>query len=279
MGNIRSVGVAEAVELVASGVVRVVDVRTPEEYESLGHIPESALIPLNLIVSAPAVLHDEKRPLLVCCEHGVRSAQAAHFLSEAGFPDVLNLAGGMSVWDGPRVQAPGRILGPSSWLLQSARFLPRSGEALDLACGRGRHSLLLAVAGLSVLAVDRDASAIAALQTWGERLGLSLRGQVSDVESPGFELPEDAFAVIVVFRFLHRPLLPRLVRALAPGGVIVYETYVRDDAHPSGVSNPEFLLERGELREAFASLEILAHQEGVFDTHPLDAIVARRAAG
>jgi rhodanese-related sulfurtransferase len=276
MAKIRTVGGAEAVDLVASGAVRVVDVRTPEEYETLGHIPDAALIPLNLILSAPAVLQREARPLLVCCEHGVRSVQAAQFLVEAGFPDVLNLSGGMSLWDGPRASGPGRILGPSPWLLENARLLPRGGEALDLACGPGRHALLLAGAGFAVRALDRDREAIERLRGVGQRLGLPLAAEVADLESPSFELPDAAYALIVVFRFLHRPLFPRLARALSTGGVLIYETYVRDGLNPPGVDNPDFLLEPGELHNAFPSLEILAGREGVFGGPPVAGIVARR---
>src|SRR5262245_33675031 len=152
--------------LVAEGAVRVLDVRTPGEYSSLGHIPGAVLLPVDLIPVAPATLSREGAPWLVCCEHGVRSAHAAAFLARAGFTGLLNLQGGMSCWRGPRDHTGGDPFGPagpSSWLVTNAHLLPAGGEALDVACGRGRHSLLLAAAGVRVTALDRDEGKIALL--------------------------------------------------------------------------------------------------------------------
>ena len=116
----RSVDVAEAERLVAGGGVQVLDVRTPSEYRNLGHIEGAALLPVDLIACAVATLPRDDRPLLVYCEHGVRSAYAARFLARAGFPQVLNMSGGMSCWRGPRLglprpysSIPPRMLSPS----------------------------------------------------------------------------------------------------------------------------------------------------------------------
>ncbi|HWX23620.1 MAG TPA: rhodanese-like domain-containing protein [Vicinamibacteria bacterium] len=269
---------SEALGLVASGAVRVLDVRSPEEYAQLGHIPGSLLIPAPFVVSAPAVLEDGP-PLLVCCEHGVRSRHAAALLSRAGLPGVLNLLGGMSVWPGPREMAEGRILGPSAWLLGNADLLPRRGRVLDVASGRGRHALLLGAMGLSVKAVDRDREALGALGGWAERLGVSLETEVLDLETDGGNLGQDAYALILVFRYLHRPLVPRLLAALAPGGVLLYETYTKDQAKRGCPTNPAFLLEPGELLSLMGGLEVLRHREGDFEEGCLASVAARRPLG
>ena len=78
-------------------------------------------------------------------------------------------------WNGPREFGPGVLRGPSAWLIENADLLPRGGKVLDVACGRGRHALLMASAGFDVHAIDRDPEAIAFLSDTANRLGLKLR--------------------------------------------------------------------------------------------------------
>jgi rhodanese-related sulfurtransferase len=277
----RSISPGEAERLVREGTVRVLDVRTAEEYRSLGHIPGAILLPVDLIASAPATLQADGKPILVACEHGVRSATAARFLSRAGFEGILNLSGGMSRWEGPRDFSPGDPCGPegpAEWLVQNADLLPRGGEALDVACGAGRHALLLAGAGYRVRAVDRDASKIEALGRLAARLGLPLSAEILDLESvPGADLGDAACDLIVVFRYLHRPLFPSLVRALRPGGMLLYETFTLEQARRGRPpSHPDFLLRPGELPGLVAPLKILREREGEFGGGMVAAVAARR---
>src|SRR5262245_36253268 len=196
IGNVAA-GAAQA--MVAAGEVRVLDVRNPDEWANLGTIPGAILLPTDLIACAAATLPREGAPILVCCEHGVRSRMAARFLADVGFPRVLNMTGGMSTWTGPRQYEAHDIdpvVGPSSWLLANADLLQpeatcAQGEpaaprlrALDVACGRGRHALLLALAGLEVRAVDRGSEAVAALRWAAGRLRLPITAEVVDLESP-----------------------------------------------------------------------------------------------
>ena len=101
----------EAERLLSLGAVAL-DVRTPREHEELGHIPGALLLPVELVHAAPAALPDDGRPVVVVCEHGVRSRQAAAILAEAGI-QVSNMTGGMSRWTGPRVHEPSPVAGPS----------------------------------------------------------------------------------------------------------------------------------------------------------------------
>src|SRR5512147_3077450 len=103
---------------------------------------------------------------------------------------------------------------PCAWLVDNYRLLPHAGDALDVACGRGRHAIWLAESGLTTMALDRDRTAIEALNREAERRGLPLRAETVDLEN-GQPFPEpDSFDVIVGFHYLHRPLFPALVAAL-----------------------------------------------------------------
>jgi SAM-dependent methyltransferase len=165
---------------------------------------------------------------------------------------------------------------PCTWLVDNYRLLPRTGDALDVACGRGRHAIWLAESGLTTTAVDHDGAAIEALNREAERRDLPLRAEKVDLENgQPFPAP-DSFDVIVGFHYLHRPLFPALVAALRPGGVLVYETFTRAQAVRGRPTNPAFLLESGELGELVRPLDILAHREGDYDGRMVASIIARR---
>ena len=93
----------ERAEALVEAGATVLDVRTLGEFVALGHIPGARLLPVNLIACAPAMLDAPDRPVLVCCEHAVRSRVAARLLAQAGFSQVFELADGMAAWAGPRV--------------------------------------------------------------------------------------------------------------------------------------------------------------------------------
>lgn len=151
---------------------------------------------------------------------------------------------------------------PSPWLLRCADLLPDGGRVLDVACGRGRHALVLAAAGFTVTAVDRDPELLAAVAAAAAEHDLSVTTVEMDLEGEGTFLGEAAYDAIVGFRYLHRPLFPALARALAPGGLLVYETFTRAQARSSHPKNPAFLLEAGELPKLVAPLHVLRYHEG-----------------
>ena len=262
--------------LLARGAL-VLDVRTPREHEELGHIPGALLLPLELVAAAPAVLADG-RPVVVVCEHGVRSRRAAVLLAEAGV-EAFNMAGGMSRWVGPRVHEPSSVAGPSPWLLSNARLAPRGARTLDVACGRGRHALFLASAGYPVRAVDREEGQVGRLNALARRLQLPLDAAVVDLEVGDVDLGEEEWELVLVFNYLHRPLFPSLVRALKPGGVLLYETFTCEQARRGRPKSPEHLLEPGELPRLVAPLEVVRQREGEFDGGAVASVVARKADG
>jgi dihydroneopterin aldolase len=160
---------------------------------------------------------------------------------------------------------------PAQFLKDSLPLLPR-GHALDLACGRGRNALFLAAHGFTVEAVDRDEQALAELQSAATQHGLgsiSTRAvELEDAARPP-EIRAAGYDVILGFFYLHRTLFPALLRALKPGGVLVYETFLVDNhlrhGHPR---RREFCLERNELLDLTRGLRVLRYDEGEHaDTH------------
>ena len=279
-GPYRDVDPTEAQRLVEANAVEILDVRTPEEYEGLGHIPGATLLPLNLLPSALGTFPRDGKPMLVYCEHGIRSTQAAGFLGQAGFPGVLNLRGGFVDWKGAKEHTAGTPFGPRgpcSWLLENADVLPPEGKALDLACGGGRHALLLAVAGLEVLAVDQDTERITALRNIARRLDLPMVAETMDLEAKSVTLGVGAYALIVCVHYLHRPLFPQLIKALAPGGLLLYETFTVDQKKYGKPSNPDFLLEHGELERLVEGLEVVNQRDGEFEGRCVASVAARKA--
>ena len=277
MPDFTTIDHAEAQRLIAADAALVLDVRTPGEYEQLGHIPGAWLLPVDLVASAPAVLPKDDRPVLVYCEHGMRSVAASQLLAAAGIDRVLNLAGGLAPWRGPREFGPGVLRGPSSWLIENADLLPRGGRVLDVACGRGRHALLLASAGFDVHAIDRDPDAIEFVRAMADRLSLRLEARVIDLETePPPSLPTHGYDAVLVFNYLHRPLMPALRDAIMPSGRIFYETFATRQAERGHPKNPAFLLTDGELMALMKPLAILRSREGEFDGRFLASVVAER---
>ncbi len=222
------------------------------------------------------MLPDNQQPVLVYCEHGVRSVAASRLLAAAGVPAVLNLAGGLAGWSGPREFGDGVLRGPSPWLIDNADLLPRGGKVLDVACGRGRHALLMASAGFEVRAIDRNPDAIEFLKITAARLNLHVDAAIVDLET---EPPPDlagTFEAILVFNYLHRALMPALRDAVAPGGRIFYETFTTRQAERGHPKNPDFLLRDGELTELMRPLTIVRAREGEFDGRFIASVVAER---
>jgi len=159
------------------------------------------------------------------------------------------------------------------------RSAAERGPVVDLACGRGRHCIAAAENGAHAIGVDRDPELLTELCALGRRRGLRVDAVRADLENqPEIPLKPGCCAAILVFRFLFRPLAPRIEQALLPGGLLLYETFTaRQRELGSGPRNPAFLLAEGELPELFPGLEVLAFWEGVTDGAS-PAALARLAA-
>jgi SAM-dependent methyltransferase len=164
---------------------------------------------------------------------------------------------------------------PSRWLTDHLDLLPKGRPVLDVASGRGRHARLVAAAGWAVHAIDRDPAALDALRAVPGLAG-TVTTTVIDLEAGPVSLGDRQYGAILVFNYLHRPLLPALVAALEPGGVLIYETFTRGQAARGHPRNPAFLLDEGELPQLVRPLEVIRAFEGERDGKLLSAVVARR---
>jgi SAM-dependent methyltransferase len=158
------------------------------------------------------------------------------------------------------------IASPSAWMARWAFLIPQ-GAVLDVACGGGRHARFLAGLGHAVTAVDREPRSIPGVRF----LQADLEGA-----SP-WPLGGERFQGIVVANYLHRPLFPLLQASLAPGGVLLYETFMLGNERYGRPSNPAFLLLPGELWQAFAGLHLIAFEQG-FAARPKPAVMQRLCA-
>ncbi len=170
--------------------------------------------------------------------------------------------------------AHGLTAEPSSWVRAWSHLVPAGGAVLDVAAGHGRHARWFAGRGHPVQALERDPAALASLAAVPGVAALA-----ADLEDAPWPLADSArFAGVVVTNYLHRPLLPRLVAALAPGGVLLYETFARGNETVGKPSNPAFLLAPGELLDAVrGQLRVVAFEEG-FLPAPRAAFVQRICA-
>ena len=163
----------------------------------------------------------------------------------------------------PAGHGPGHHGGPdrpSPWVRRFAGRVPKGGEVLDLACGKGRHTRFFLARGHPVVAIDRDLSGLADLEAEPALEALQL-----DLEDGRpFPLAGRRFAGVVVTNYLHRPHRPALIDAVAPGGALIYETFARGNERFGRPANPDHLLVPGELLDAVrGQLRVVAYEDVV----------------
>jgi SAM-dependent methyltransferase len=162
---------------------------------------------------------------------------------------------------------------PSAWVVRWAPRIPAGGRVLDVATGSGRHARYFADRGHPVEAVDRDPAVVHVL---AGIVGISSR--CADLESGPWPYGTERFAGIVVTNYLHRPLFPHLLAALAPAGVLIYETFAAGNERYGRPSNPSFLLNPGELLDVVRGrLRVIAYED-LYVSDPKPALVQRLCA-
>ncbi len=167
---------------------------------------------------------------------------------------------------------------PSPWVSRFAAAVPPDGPGggvvLDVAAGGGRHSRLFLERGHKVVAVDRDTAALVRIAAAGR-----LEIVTADLEAgAAWPLAGRRFAGVIVTNYLYRPLFPALLAAVAPGGVLMYETFAVGNERFGKPSNPDFLLKPGELLDAVRGrLRVLAYED-LEISDPRPAMVQRIAA-
>ena len=150
---------------------------------------------------------------------------------------------------------------PCRVLSAHSHLLPPTGLALDLACGRGANALYLASKGHATSAWDISEVAIQALADRAERNGLPLTVEQRDVSA--HPPPPASFDIIVVSRYLERTIVPDIIAALKDGGLLFYQTFIREKTADFGPHNPAYRLQPNELLHLFQSLHIIYyHEEG-----------------
>jgi tellurite methyltransferase len=187
------------------------------------------------------------------------------------------MSSSQSDWDEKyRLTAAAQPAEPASIVGELLPLLPR-GPALDVACGTGRHSLLLGARGQHVIAVDWSREGLEVLEARALAEGIPIRrinsaeqivnrhhGGIDLVQADleQLQLPENTFELILCVQYLQRSLFPELERALRPGGFLLFETFTRAQLEfNGGPRNPEYLLDSGELRTAFPELRVIFHRE------------------
>ena len=142
----------------------------------------------------------------------------------------------------------------SAWVARFADLVPPAAPVLDLAAVSGRHTRFFAGRGHPVLAVDRDVSRLPGGLAWDLEDG-----------SP-WPFAGRRFGAVVVVNYLHRPTLPATVSLVAPGGLLIYETFAVGQEAFGRPRNPDFLLRPGELLRAVQGrLVVLAYEHRQVD--------------
>lgn len=161
-------------------------------------------------------------------------------------------------------------------LLMAHKSLLLGGVALDLACGQGQNGIWLAQCGYQVLGVDISRVALLLGRRAAIQQGVAEQICWLQADLQEWQIPVQAFDVVCVFRFLDRLLFPQLEMALKPGGLLFYETRHVGLLQTLPASNPNYLLQRGELQTLFPHCQTLFYEEGAENAGILVRAMAAR---
>ena len=156
---------------------------------------------------------------------------------------------------------------PSAWVQRWSHLVANSGMVLDVACGHGRHARWFYAKNHGLVVVDRSLEAIESIAIPAH----ACEGVVADIENGPWPFAGRQFAAVVVTNYLWRPLLPILLDSLAPGGVLIYETFAQGNETVGKPSRPDFLLRPGELLALCRGLRVVAFEDGFEAAAPAQA--------
>lgn len=153
---------------------------------------------------------------------------------------------------------------PSAWVRRWSHLVTPGGRVLDVACGQGRHARWFHGLNHPLALVDRAQEAIDSIAI----PAAACEAVVADIENGPWPFAGREFAAVVVVNYLWRPLMPTLLASLAPGGVLIYETFTQGNETVGKPSRADFLLRSGELLALCQGLRVVAFEDG-FQEGPL----------
>jgi SAM-dependent methyltransferase len=244
-----------------SPATAVLDARTVAAFAS-GHVEGAGRLEPHEFEPLRAELPPRDAPVLVVHDSPPAARAAAFALAALGYARVAWLDAALGALPGGLASrsAPAALWRPSPFLVRIEPRLPR-GRVLDLACGSGRELVWLAGRGFEAEGWDRAPEALERASVLAERCGVGVRTRVVDLEFGPRPDPRPEYDVVMVFRFLHRPIFPWIAAWLRPGGALVYETYRTGQERYGRPKQPRFLLGSGELARAFPDCRVDLYEE------------------
>lgn len=263
------------------------DLRPTSEFQQQ-HIRGTTSLPWERLAVSMHELPDKHRPLQLL-GHQSQLRQASQFLADKGYQISRQIISSEDFWQWADVQSITETGCQTVPLWQANPLLVECIEqiesatigrnALDLACGAGRDSVYLASRGWQVTAIDIKQDALARCQALAESSQCQVQCEQADIEQQPEHLAERQFDLIIVMRFLYRPLLPRLISHLAPGGLLCYSTFMVGSEQFGSPRNPNFLLKAGELADVYRVLSILGDEtRHLPDGRPVNLFLAQKPA-
>ncbi len=165
---------------------------------------------------------------------------------------------------------------PAQFLVENIGLLPE-GRVLDVAMGVGRNTVYLAGMGFQVEGVDISSEAVSSALELASKARVTIRAQVVDLEG-GYSIEKGVYDVIICFNYLQHSLIPQIKDGLREGGMVVYETFIVDQAQFGKPKNPAYLLKHNELLNMFHDFRCLRYREGIVKgPKAIASIIAQKA--
>ena len=167
------------------------------------------------------------------------------------------------------------ILNPAQFLVENVNLLPK-GQVLDVAMGSGANAVYLARMGFKVEGVDISTEAINTAVELARKSGVNLKAELADLEN-NYRIRKSSYDVIICFKYLQRSLIQQMKDGLPTGGMVVYETFIVDQARFGKPKNPDHLLKHNELLDLFRDFRCLRYREGIFESRKaIASIIAEK---
>ncbi|MHB8535285.1 MAG: class I SAM-dependent methyltransferase [Sulfuricaulis sp.] len=165
---------------------------------------------------------------------------------------------------------------PDPLLTSHAHLLDGKGAALDLACGVGHNAMFLARRGYVVTAIDGSETGLGYCRAAIRNTPLRIHLVAADLER--ISLPRDNFDVVLVVRYLYRPLVAQIKTALKPGGLVICKTFNTNHLRERPEFKKQYLLERGELPAWFSGYDLIATNDSPRIEDTCSYLIGRKPA-